>query len=268
VLEGQNARPAGEEGIASAYCGLGEDFFRIGRFEKALYCFVRAESKARDAKTRKNALSRQGACLEELGRPPRTSASQSPPAEPDSPAVARVGGRVISLERLKAEIAGLPGDLPRTVPGDPRAVKAVLRSLVYPRLVYLEALRLGVDRDPEVARKLEENRIRLLVRTLVDHESGVRDDSPSREELERFYRSRSSLFGGSGGEKPRPFSEVREAVLAFHLLERGNEAFSAFLERSPGAGEATIHEEALELLNGPGALRAENQRTKAGDDAG
>ncbi len=88
---------------------------------------------------------------------------------------ARVNGTVISL----AEGA--------------RPTAAALEKAIDRELLVQQALQAGLDRDPRVARELEEARRRVLAQAWLEHAEGRA--SPGPEEVARFYADNPALFG-------------------------------------------------------------------------
>ncbi|WP_429912544.1 peptidylprolyl isomerase [Glycocaulis sp.] len=113
------------------------------------------------------------------------------PAGPDDSVVAEVGTTVIYASDVRREIAARSlHDSPASVaPSDP-IFQQVLSELTEQRLLALEALRRGMDRDIEARRRLAAAEERILGNILVET---VVANSITDEAIERIYQEQNRL---------------------------------------------------------------------------
>lgn len=113
------------------------------------------------------------------------------PAGADDQVAAEVGTTVIYASDVRREIAArsLHDDPLRVVPSDP-VFQQVLSELVEQRLLALEALRRGLDRDLEARRRLAAAEERILGNILVET---VVANSITDEAIERIYQEQNRL---------------------------------------------------------------------------
>lgn len=113
------------------------------------------------------------------------------PAGEDDMVAAEVGTTVIHASDVRREIAArsLHDDPARVAPSDP-VFQQVLSELVEQRLLALEALRRGLDRDPEARRRLAAAEERILGNILVET---VVANAITDEAIERIYEEQNRL---------------------------------------------------------------------------
>lgn len=113
------------------------------------------------------------------------------PVGPDDQVVAEVGTTVIYASDVRREIAarGLHDDPARVAPSDP-VFQQVLSELVEQRLLALEALRRGMDRDIEARRRLAAAEERILGNILVET---VVANSITEDAIARIYEEQNRL---------------------------------------------------------------------------
>ncbi|MGP1274345.1 MAG: peptidylprolyl isomerase [Caulobacterales bacterium] len=135
-----------------------------------------------------------------------------PAGEGDSVA-AEVGTTVIYASDVRREIAArsLHDDPAGVAPSDP-VFQQVLSELVEQRLLALEALRRGLDRDPEARRRLAAAEERILGNILVET---VVADAITEEAIERIYEEQNRLAP--------PVEEVRASHILVTTREEAEE---------------------------------------------
>jgi len=116
--------------------------------------------------------------------------TQSAPASPasNSPAVAVVGSKTITADDLKKRL----DELPPFVRGryvSPERKKEFLENLLTQELLHQEAVRRGLDKDPEVQAMLERIMVQRLTR--LTHEQA---ESVSDEEMKRYFEANPDEF--------------------------------------------------------------------------
>lgn len=113
------------------------------------------------------------------------------PTGPDDAVAAEVGTTVIYVSDVRREIAAraLHDEPAKVAPSDP-VFQQVLSELVEQRLLALEALRRGMDRDIEARRRLAAAEERILGNILVET---VVANSITDEAIERIYEEQNRL---------------------------------------------------------------------------
>jgi len=107
-------------------------------------------------------------------------------------ALAVVDGKSITAERLRAHVAAQPAAL-RARYGSPGAKRELLDGVIQTEVMLAEARRLGLDKDPDVMRAMNQ----VLISKLVEHkgaEAPAKAGPVSRKEAERYYRENTAIF--------------------------------------------------------------------------
>lgn len=118
--------------------------------------------------------------------------SRSAPIAPQSPAVARFDGGVVTEAELRQALQKLPPTM-RSSFESLAGQRDVAASLVDRRLLVLEAERRGLGSDPEIQRQVRELEDRLLVQALVDQEQRTAGKAPEAE-LRAYYDAQRESF--------------------------------------------------------------------------
>ena len=171
------------------------------RYEKALEFLYQAEMLAPDSPMKDEINSKVVLCLDKLGRstelrrelrkrtaPTRTAADL---AEGEV-VLAEFGDEVITDRDLDAEIEKLPPAARESFSTAESRVE-LLRNLVAERLLLDKAMRLELDKAPEVQEELAQVRDGLIVRRLIDQEIDSKI-SVTPEDVRRFYDAEIERF--------------------------------------------------------------------------
>jgi peptidyl-prolyl cis-trans isomerase C len=151
------------------------------------------------------------ACVSAEG--PGTSPAEKPEVA-DEAVVARVGATVFTLKDIRAKLAELA---PPYRYAAERRLPEVVKEIVQQEMLWREAQRLGLDKDPAVRRQIDETTKQILTRELFMRE--VRKKAlPSDEEVQRYYAGHPAEFSTPERQEERhivvPTQAEAEAILA------------------------------------------------------
>lgn len=172
---------------------------------------------------------------------------------------ARVNGGDVPLARVDAAIAD-----DATKGTASRALEAAIDE----ELLVQKALAARLDRDPDVARAVEEDRRRILARAWLDRSTAAGGE-PDRAQVHAFYEANPALFGARRIYALRELrlvgSTPRAAALRAVAAANDADAVEAWLAREGVRFEAASRTEAAEAV--PLALLARLQSMKDGEIA-
>ena len=171
------------------------------QYEKALAYLYEAEMLAPESDLKDDINKKVVLCLDKLGRPvdlrrelrERTAVKQTAAdVGSDEVVLAEFAGQVITNRDLDLEIEKLPPSVRESV-DTPEKRGELLKNMVAERLLLDKALRLELDKDPEIQKRLAEQRDGLIVRKLIDDEVRAKVHV-TPEDAERFYRAGPQRF--------------------------------------------------------------------------
>ncbi|MFO7975228.1 MAG: peptidylprolyl isomerase, partial [Candidatus Hydrogenedentota bacterium] len=171
------------------------------RYEKALEYLYQAEMLDPGNSMKDELNSKIVLCLEKLGRSSQLRRELRKRTKPGQTAddleegevvLAEFGGTVITDRDLDREIEKLPSSARKTFASPEKRIE-FLRNIVAERLLLDKALRLELDKDPEVHDELAKMRDELIVRRLIDQEVNA-NISVSPEDVKRFYQAEIERF--------------------------------------------------------------------------
>lgn len=160
---------------------------------------------------------------------------------PDETVVARVGERVFALKDIRAKLAELG---PPYRYAAERRLPEVVKEIVQREILWREARRLGLEKDPAVQFQLEEATKQILTRELFLRE--VRGKAlPSDEEVQRYYNEHPAEFSTPERQEERhllvPTQAEAEALLAELRAGKDFEALAKGRSQDPEAhGEGGV----------------------------
>ena len=138
--------------------------------------------------------------------------------EGDTQVLAKIGEYVITSDQFKLLIQKLPQDQRVKLLVDENSRVKFLDRLIDTRLVYLEALRMGFDKNTDVIKKMELVKEQIVVSKYVEDEINQKI-SVSREAIEEFYRINRDRFIVSNPIRIRHILVLTESE-AKAILER------------------------------------------------
>ncbi|HOD50078.1 MAG TPA: peptidyl-prolyl cis-trans isomerase [Candidatus Hydrogenedentes bacterium] len=193
--------PLEPDARANVCYSVGKLAIEAERYEKALEFLYQAEMLDPDSPVKDEINGKVVLCLEKLGRssdlrrelrkrtaPERTAAD----LEEGEVVLAEFGGQVITDRDLEREIEKLP-PAARESFDSPEKRTEFLQNIVAERLLLDKALRLELDKEPEVQEELAQVRDGLIVRRLIDQEVNSKI-SITPEDVRRFYEAEIERF--------------------------------------------------------------------------
>ncbi len=118
-----------------------------------------------------------------------------------TPVLARVGGMEITRGDLERRHAEMPDNIKQQYTGEGWE-KRFLRTMVDEALLFQEAQRRHVDRDPEVAQALISGRRQILLQSMRDREL-AKDLKPTEAQIRRYYERNLADFQQLGTMQAR-----------------------------------------------------------------
>jgi len=138
--------------------------------------------------------------------------------------VAEVNGKKITEKDVNRVVQNLP---PQFAPlkNDPNFRKRVVEKLVEEELLYQEAVKEGIDRDPEVQEEIERAKRAIVIRTMLERKFG----KVSEKEAKEFYEKNKKQLVDQNG-KPIPYEEIRPAIIESLKQKKIEQAVKDFVE--------------------------------------
>lgn len=141
--------------------------------------------------------------------------------EPKGEVLARVNGKVITMDQFNEEQAKLSPDIKATL-GTAEGKKKFLETLVNKELLIAEAEKLGMGNDPSVAAKLEEIKKTLIIEAFLKKE--IEEKAVFTEkEAEDYYNTHMDEFEG------QPFEKIKEKVVATQTKKSQKDLFAGLV---------------------------------------
>ena len=103
----------------------------------------------------------------------------------------------------------------------------VLELMVDQLLLYKEALRLGIDKDPEVKREILSCKKRILAQALLRRLLNNSKVSVSKKEIENYYWNNLEKFKRDG--KPIPLNKVYNKIKLLLLKKKQKEIYESYI---------------------------------------
>ena len=141
--------------------------------------------------------------------------------------LAKVNGKVITEKDLDQAINSLPQNY-RSLKNNPQFRKQLLENLVKEELLYQEALKEGVDKEPEVKRGIELLKRRVIVQALIRKHLKLKPVKVSDEEAKAFYEKNKLMFRDANG-KQVPFKSVKPFIIQTLKKQKEREEFNRAL---------------------------------------
>lgn len=117
--------------------------------------------------------------------PKKEAAQPEAKGKDTSPVLAVVGTREITQQEIMSSLEGLQPHIKNTYLSNPQRLKDYVDNYVSQELIYDEAIKRGLDKNPDILRDIENYKKKLLVKTL------TKEAIPSTitdEEIQKFYQ--------------------------------------------------------------------------------
>jgi peptidyl-prolyl cis-trans isomerase C len=143
--------------------------------------------------------------------------------------VAEVNGKKITEKEVNQFINSLPPQY-NALKKDPNFKKRVVENMVKEELLYQEALKEGLDKDPEVQREIERAKKRILVQALLRKTIKPPKVEVSEKEAKEFYEKNKKQFVDANG-KPIPFQQLKPFIIQSLKQQKEEQAVNAEVEK-------------------------------------
>lgn len=168
------------------------------------------------------------------------TASAEKPEVADEAVVARVGATVFTLKDIRAKLAELA---PPYRYAAERRLPEVVKEIVQQEVLWREAQRLGLGKDPAIQRQIDEATKQILTRELFIREVR-RKALPTDEEVQRYYAEHPAEFSTPERLEERhilvPTQAEAEAIFAEIRAGKDFDALSKVRSRDPGEEEGGV----------------------------
>ena len=143
--------------------------------------------------------------------------------------LAEVNGKAITKEDLEKVVKTLPPNY-MAMKNNPAFRKRLLKDMVKEELLYQEALKEGVDKDPKVKEEIELMRKRILVQALLRKHIKPAQVSVSESEAKTFYEKNKGRFKDPNG-RPVPYQSIKPFIVQALKQYKEQQAFREALDR-------------------------------------
>jgi len=143
--------------------------------------------------------------------------------------LARVNGKPITEEDLKQVMETLPPNY-KSLENNPQFRKQLLNNMIKEELLYQEALKEGLEKDPEVQKEIELMKKRILVQALIKRHVKPEKVKVSDSEAKAFYEKNKKRFTDANG-KPVPYSSLKPFIVQSLKQQKEQEMFRKALDR-------------------------------------
>jgi len=238
-----------KEELAKLCYRLGSIYMDLYRYEKALAYFYRAEMLDREAEFSEEMNQKIVTALENLGLTSQAQyelterVSLGDTSQQKGKVVARIGRREITQDEIDRAINMLPEWMRKQFEEGARRLKFI-QDYVATEVLYEKAKRLGIDREDEIRRALENTKKQMVVQSLLRREI-EKELKIDPQDLENYYKANKDKYTEQEKIKIRyvEFTQDSEREEALkELKEGGGKEVEGWIERNStyisGIGEA------------------------------
>ena len=151
-----------------------------------------------------------------------TTSLLSTPALSADKVLAVVNGKEITEKQLNEAIKDLPPNY-QNLKGKPEFRKMLLENLVKEELLFQQARREGIEKEPEVQRKIELAKRRIIIQALLEKHVKPGKVQVSEKEALDFYNKNRAQFRDANG-KQIPFNSLRPFIVQSLKQKKEEEA--------------------------------------------
>ncbi len=137
--------------------------------------------------------------------------------------LAKVNGKSITEKDFKEVVKSLPPSY-KTLENNPQFKKQLLNNMVKEELLYQEALKEGIEKDPEVQKEIALMKKRILVQALLKKHINLNKVEVSDSEAKAFYEKNKARFTDANG-KPVPYSALKPFIIQSLKQQKEQELF-------------------------------------------
>ncbi len=140
--------------------------------------------------------------------------------------LAKVNGKEITESQLNKEISKLPANY-RNLKNNKEFRQQMLKNMIDAEILYQQALKEGIDKDPEVLENLELLKKKLYIQALLKKHVKVPQVKVTEKEVREYYEKNKDKFVAPNG-KPVPFESLKPIIKqALEQEKRSREAQKA-----------------------------------------
>ncbi len=143
--------------------------------------------------------------------------------------LAKVNGKTITEKDLKQVMETLPPNY-KTLENNPTFRKQLLENMVKEELLYQEALKEGVDKDPKVRKEIELMKKRILVQALLRKHIKLHPPEVTDKEAKAFYEKNKERFRDANG-KYVPFAQLKPFIIQSLKRQKEQEEFRKAVDK-------------------------------------
>ena len=165
----------------------------------------------------------------------------------------RYENKSISVQQILVIYAGLPASRRPRVATEHGLIE-MIKPLILPELMAIEATKRGIAAEPAFERKLIQNRNALLrfhVHGMIESRANDALRAPDLEtRLESWYRGRAAFYATTAGDGKNapPFAEVRDRVLGDFSVDLRDTLLAEKARELRNLRSVVIHEDVLDSL--------------------
>lgn len=170
--------------------------------------------------------------------------------------IIKINDVAMTKEEITSEIDALPPFAQKMFEGEEGMTKLV-DELIKKELLYQEAKKRGLDKDPAYKKKFEDSQKLILISTLLEKE--VEEKAKvSDKDVQDFYEKNKADFTVDG--KPLDFEKIK-AMLAQRLTaQKQKEVFDSYVETLKKSYTIEINKEALAGLSKKEEIKKEESK--------
>ncbi len=155
--------------------------------------------------------------------------------------LAKINNTIITKEDLNKEIEALPAFAQKMFEGEEGTTR-LINELIKKELLYQEAKKKGLDKDPSYVKKVEDSRKLILISALLEKEIEEKA-KVSDKEVKDFYEKNKADFTVQG--KPVEFEKIKDMLAQRLTAQKQKEVFDSYVENLKKSYTIDINKEAI-----------------------
>lgn len=154
----------------------------------------------------------------------------------------KINNTTITKEDLNKEIEALPAFAQKMFEGEEGMTK-LIDELIKKELLYQEAKKKGLDKDPAYIKKIADSQKLILISSLLEKE--IEDKAKlSDKDVKDFYeKNKADLIDKSG--KPIEFDKIKDMLAQRLTAQKQKEVFDSYVENLKKSYKIDINKEAI-----------------------
>ncbi|MCE5194169.1 MAG: SurA N-terminal domain-containing protein [Nitrospiraceae bacterium] len=174
-----------------------------------------------------------------------------------NPVLAKVDGSAITKEDLSRELEALPVFAQKMFDGE-EGKSRLIDEIVKKELLYKEAKKKGLDKDPAYAKKIADTQKLILISTLLEKEIDSKVNV-SEQEIKDFYDKNKANIKDKSGRQYK-FEEVKGYLTQQISSQKQKEAFDAYIENLKKTYKVEINKQAIADISKPAESKKDNKK--------